>query len=315
MRDVTPVYRLGLDVGGTNLRLGVFSDLRLIEETRFEANYSAICKQHSPAQAWQKIIAVTAEAIQPLLEKYPTIQSIGIGFPGFIDPHTGILAQSPNLPGLLNVNLGHDLGARLGFNIRVENDANAAAFGEFSLLGQPAGGLLYLGLGTGVGAGLVVNGHVWAGQHGYALEAGHIIVEHQGRLCGCGNRGCVEQYASATGISKGYAELTGQTRSALEIALAAEQGDEHARAVYADAGRKLAQMLASVLKVVDVGTVLIGGGVVAAWSLMSEAFYQRLEADLIPVLRGQVVVHLSRSGDIAGMLGAALLAESTTRSA
>lgn len=308
MPEASAVYRLGLDVGGTNLRLGVFSDLVLVEETRFQANYSAICKQYPPAQAWQTILQVTAEAIQPLLDKYTGIAAIGIGFPGFIDPNTSVLAQSPNLPGLREVNLGHDLSGLLGVNVRVENDANAAAYGEYCQLGQPAGGLLYVGLGTGVGAGLVVNGQVWAGHHGYALEAGHIIVVPEGRLCGCGNQGCVEQYASATGISQAYADLTGQTRTARDIAQAADSGDIDAQTVYADAGSKLAQMLASVLKVVDVENVLIGGGVVAAWSLMSAAFHQRLEHDLIPVLRGKIKVHITRSGDVAGMLGAALLA-------
>lgn len=308
MSEANAVYRLGLDVGGTNLRLGVFSGLTLVEETRFRANYSAICKEFESALAWQTILQVTADAIRPLLDKYASIQAIGIGFPGFIDPHTGVLAQSPNLPGLRDVNLGHDLGKLLGLPVRVENDANAAAYGEFCQLSQPVGGLLYVGLGTGVGAGLVVNGGVWAGQHGYALEAGHIIVVPDGRLCGCGNQGCVEQYASATGISRAYADLTGQTMTALDIARAAESGDRHAQAVYADAGSKLAQMLASVLKVIDIENVVIGGGVVAAWPLLQAAFEQRLEHDLIPVLRGKIKVHVSSTGDIAGMLGAALLA-------
>lgn len=302
------IYRLGLDVGGTNLRLGVFSGLTLVEEARFRANYSAICKEHAPALAWQTILQVTADAIRPLLDKYGGIQAVGIGFPGFIDPQSGVLAQSPNLPGLKDVNLGHDLGKLLGLPVRVENDANAAAYGEFCQLAQPVGGLLYLGLGTGVGAGLVINGSVWTGQHGYALEAGHIIVVPDGRLCGCGNQGCVEQYASATGISRAYADLTGQAMTAQDIARAAESGDQHAQAVYADAGSKLAQMLASVLKVIDIENVVIGGGVVAAWPLMQPAFAQRLEHDLIPVLRGKIKVHVSTTGDIAGMLGAALLA-------
>lgn len=308
MAESNTALRLGLDVGGTNLRLGVFSNLTLLEETRFQANYSAICKQHPPEQAWQEILQVTAQAIQPFLEKYPELQSIGIGFPGFIDPHTGVLAQSPNLPGLLNVNLGNDLGQLLGYKVRVENDGNAAAYGEYSLRGQPTGGLLYLGLGTGVGAGLVTNGQLWAGHHGYALEAGHIIVEPDGHLCGCGNRGCVEQYASATAISKAYAKKTGQMLTSQEIAALASQGDASARSVFAFAGEKLAQMLATVLKIVDIENVVIGGGVVAAWSLLEDAFTARLEHDLIPVLRGKVSVHLSLSGDQAGILGAALLA-------
>lgn len=302
------IQRLGLDVGGTNLRLGVFADLQLLEETRFQASYSEICKQYPPEQAWQTILRVTSESIQNMLDRYPAIHAIGIGFPGFIDPETGILAQSPNLPGLLNVNLGADLSRELGRLVRVENDANAAAYGEFCQLGQPAGGLLYIGLGTGVGGGLVVDGKVWRGVHGYALEAGHLIVEPGGHVCGCGNHGCLEQYASATAIRRSYSEASGQTLDAHEIAQRAAQGDEHARQAFTVAGDRLAQGLATILNIVDVEHVVLGGGVTAAWCWMQSAFEQRLQHDLIPVLRGKIQVHISTTADNAGMLGAALLA-------
>jgi glucokinase len=309
MPESASVLRLGLDVGGTNLRLGVFSDLVLVEDTRFQANYSAICQQNAPDQAWQKILQVTAQAIVPLLEKYPAIQAIGIGFPGFINPHSGVLAQSPNFPGLLNVNLGHDLSRMLGRQVLVANDGNAAAYGEYWLLDRPAGGLLYAGLGTGIGGGLVSAGQVWAGAHGYALELGHLIVEPDGPECGCGNYGCVEQYASATAIAKNYARLSNQQLTAFEVATMAGQGDAQAQSVFQLAGAKLAQAIALTLNIVDVEHVVIGGGVVSSWPLMQEAFNQRLQTDLIHVLRDKVKIHLSSSGDNAGILGAALLAE------
>jgi glucokinase len=309
MPESASVLRLGLDVGGTNLRLGVFSDLALVEDTRFQANYSAICQQNTPDQAWQKILQVTARAIEPLLEKYPAIQAIGIGFPGFINPHSGVLAQSPNFPGLLNVNLGHDLSRMLGRQILVANDGNAAAYGEYCLLERPVGGLLYAGLGTGIGGGLVSSGQVWAGAHGYALELGHLIVEPGGPECGCGNYGCVEQYASATAIAKNYARLSNQQLTAFEVATLAGQGNAQAQSVFQLAGAKLAQAIALTLNIVDVEHVVIGGGVVSSWPLMQEAFNQRLQTDLIHVLRDKVKIHLSSSGDNAGILGAALLAE------
>ncbi|MGP1718321.1 MAG: ROK family protein [Methylophilus sp.] len=309
MAETPTVLRLGLDVGGTNLRLGVFSGLTLLEETRFQANYSAICKQDAPEQAWQKILQVTAEAIQPLLEKYPDIQAIGIGFPGFINPHTGVLAQSPNFPGLRDVNLGKNLSQILKRQVLVANDGNAAAYGEYCLLGRPAGGLLYAGLGTGIGGGLVTGGQVWAGAHGYALELGHLIVEPGGPECGCGNYGCVEQYASATAIGKSYARLTGKQLTSFDVAALATQGDTQARGVFQLAGEKLAQAIALTLNIVDVEHVVIGGGVVSSWPLMQESFTNRLQTDLIPVLRDKVKIHLSSSGDNAGILGAALLAD------
>jgi len=300
---------IGIDVGGTNLRVGVFSGLELIEETRHQANFSQFCKDHSPNEAWQKILTVTANAIQAVITKYPDVKAIGIGFPGFIDPNTQFIAQSPNLPGLNNVNLAADLSRLIGKKVIVENDANAAAYGEYCLAGKLVGGLIYLGLGTGVGGGFIDRrGKLYSGQHGVAMEVGHIIIEPNGRLCGCGNKGCMEQYASASGVAISYFNATKQQLSAHQIAELAEAGDKVAIEAYALAANALAQTLASIAKVIDVSNVVIGGGLTGAWSLMQNTFKQRMEADLIPILRGKITVKISSAHDIAGMLGAALLA-------
>ena len=301
---------IGIDVGGTNLRVGVFDGLKLIEETRHQADFSQICKENAPKQAWQKILQVLVQAVSMRLSAYADIEAIGIGFPGFIDPHTQTLAQSPNLSGLKNVNLAADLSKLVGKKVIVENDANAAAYGEYCLLNKPETGLIYFGLGTGVGGGLIHAGKVFTGFHGCAMETGHIIVEPQGRLCGCGNQGCLEQYASASGVSISYAiqNSARQKLSAQQIAELARAGDKDAQAAYNKAGEALGTALAHVLKVVDVPNVLIGGGLSESWDLMQNAFKTRLETDLIPVLRGKIKVTISKSGDQAGMLGAALLA-------
>lgn len=299
---------LGIDVGGTNLRLGVFDGLSLIKETRQQANFSDICKHNAPNEAWQKILQVLAEAISMSLTEHVDIHAIGIGFPGFIDPQTHTIAQSPNFPGLKNVNLAADLSKIVNKKIIVENDANAAAYGEYCLAGKPDGGLIYLGLGTGVGGGLIVNNKPFVGFHGCAMEVGHIIVEANGRQCGCGNKGCMEQYASASGVAISYLNASKQALTAHQIANLAEQGDKHAIAAYELAANALAQALASILKVVDVKNVLIGGGMTGAWNLMDKAFNVRLEADLIAVLRGKITVKISSANDAAGMLGAAALA-------
>ena len=301
---------IGIDVGGTNLRVGVFDGLKLIEETRHQADFSQICKENAPKQAWQKILQVLVQAVSMRLSAYADIEAIGIGFPGFIDPHTQTLAQSPNLSGLKSVNLAADLSKLVGKKVIVENDANAAAYGEYCLLNKPETGLIYFGLGTGVGGGLIHAGKVFTGFQGCAMETGHIIVEPQGRLCGCGNQGCLEQYASASGVSISYAiqNSARQKLSAQQIAELARAGDKDAQAAYNKAGEALGTALAHVLKVVDVPNVLIGGGLSESWDLMQNAFKTRLETDLIPVLRGKIKVTISKSGDRAGMLGAALLA-------
>lgn len=299
---------IGIDVGGTNLRVGVFEDHHLLQETRFQADFSEICRTHTADVAWEKIIATTATGICNVLQQFPEVQHIGIGFPGFIDPKTQTVAQSPNFPGLKNVNLAQDLAHVLQKKVIVENDALAAAYGEYCLADRPATGLIYLGLGTGLGGGFIYSGAPFAGHHGVAMEVGHIIIEPNGRLCGCGNHGCVEQYASASGVAITYQVLTDQHLTALEIAQLADAGDASALVAYQQAGDCLAQMLASVVKVLDVPNVVIGGGMAHAWHLMRGAFESRLEADLIPVLRGKLLVTPSKTGDIAGMLGASLLA-------
>lgn len=299
---------IGIDVGGTNIRLGVFEGSKLIDETRFRADFSRLCKDHAPDEAWQKILRVTANAIQSVITKHPDVQTIGIGFPGFINPQTQLISQSPNLPGIKNVNLAADLSQLIGKKVIVENDANAAAFGEYSLAGKPEGGLIYLCLGTGVGGGFVdASGKLYSGQHGVAMEVGHIIIEANGRQCGCGNKGCMEQYASASGVAISYFNATQQQLTAHKIADLAKSGDKQAIAAYDVAANALAQTLASIAKVIDVKNVVIGGGLTGAWALMQAAFNQRLEADLIPILRGKITVNISTANDTAGMLGAAML--------
>jgi len=163
-----------------------------------------------------------------------------------------------------------------------------------------------------VGGGLILNGQPFQGQHGVAMEVGHIIVQENGRRCGCGNSGCMEQYASASGVAISYFDATQQQRSAADIARLAESGNELATAAYTLAGKSLAQALAHILKVVDVSEVIIGGGMSGAWALLAPSFQQQLDQDLIPALRGAVNIRVSTMGDQAGIVGAAMLASRLT---
>jgi len=297
---------IGVDVGGTNLRVGLVDGLTVVNETRVQANFSDLCHHNPPEQAVRAIVDSLANALADAIQQHPAVAAIGLGFPGFIV--AGRVAQSPNLPGLQDVDLVTPLQQQLGLPVIVENDALAAAYGEYCLTGLQGSGLIYLGLGTGVGGGLIADGQPFPGEHGVAMEVGHIIVEPGGRPCGCGNHGCMEQYASANGVALSYLEATGHRLTAHQIAQQVATGDAAAVAAYATAGDKLAQALAHILKVVDVGTIMIGGGVSAAWHLLQPAFQQRLQADLIPVLRDKIDIRVSQAGDQAGMIGAALLA-------
>jgi glucokinase len=298
---------LGIDVGGTNIRFGVFDGNQLVDATRTEANLSQFCKDVSAESAATAVVGVLSGEITNIIKKYPNIQTVGIGFPGFIHPDSKKIIQSPNLPGLSYFDLRGELATIIDLPVTIENDANAAAYGEYCLAGKPSGGLIYLGLGTGVGGGLVVDDKLYAGQHGFAMEVGHIIIEPGGRPCGCGNKGCMEQYASASGVAISYFNATQQRLYTHQIAELADGGDKAALEAYVLAANALAQALASIVKVIDVSNVVIGGGMAEAWPLMQKTFKERLDADLIPALRGNIQLKISTAEDTAGMLGAALL--------
>ena len=306
--------QIGVDIGGTNLRVGVVDEMKLVYQHRAHADFSLLCKTHPADIAWQEIISITISALQKALHEFPQVSSVGIGFPGFIDPINGKITQSPNLPGLRDVDLATTLTHAIKRPVIVENDALAAAYGEYCLDGN-ASSMIYIGLGTGVGGGLIVGGKPFPGQHGFAMEIGHIIVEPamslngrlNGRLCGCGNYGCLEQFASASGVTLSYHLATGNILSTDKIAALAVAGDFDAVDAYNLAGASLAQALAHIAKVVDIGEVVIGGGMSLAWPLMGAACNQRLQTDLIPVLRDKLNIRISSSSDHAGIIGAALL--------
>jgi glucokinase len=301
--------RIGVDVGGTNLRAGVVQQNKVLWETRHTADFAQICRNHTPELALEQIIAELDVTIEQVRKRYSGATSVGIGFPGFIDPVSQRVSLSPNLPGLRNVDIAWPLAQRLGLPVRIENDALAAAYGEYLLAEPQPASLIYLGLGTGVGGGLIVEGRPYPGRHGVAMEVGHLIVQQGGRPCGCGNSGCLEQYASASGVAISYRELTSAALNAAQIAVLAGQGNRDALAAFRIGGEMLAIALAHVMKVVDVEEVVIGGGMSAAWPMMQPAFDTALHDALIPALRGRVRVAMSRAGDQAGMLGAACLPE------
>jgi glucokinase len=301
--------RIGVDVGGTNLRVGVVQQHKVLWETRHNADFAQICRSHAPELALEQIIAELDVTIEQARKLYPGTASVGIGFPGFIDPVSHLVSLSPNLPGLHNVDIAWPLAQRLGLPVRIENDALAAAWGEYLLADPQPASLIYLGLGTGVGGGLIVDGKPYPGQHGVAMEVGHLIVRPDGRPCGCGNRGCLEQYASASGVAISYKQLTSAALNAGQIAVLAGQGSSDALEAFRIAAEMLAAALAHILKVVDIELVVIGGGMSAAWPLMQPVFDATLHDALIPALRGRVQIAMSRAGDQAGMLGAACLPE------
>ncbi len=234
------------------------------------------------------------DAIQRMAEKYSNsvpLLGIGIGVPGIIDMQTGLLRESPNLPGWANYPVRAEIERRLKTIVILENDANVAALGEKWLgAARDSSDMAMLTLGTGVGGGLVLGGAIWRGANGMAGEFGHTTVEPEGQLCGCGNRGCLEQYASATAVVRMAREaIASNGRSALARAASSDpkfsaksiynlaiQGDEDARRIFRYVGRCLGIVLSAMVNSLNLPIYVIGGGVSSAWETFSPAIFEEL---------------------------------------
>ncbi len=307
-------YAIGVDLGGTNLRVAAFGpDGQMLEKrsdpTRIQAGREALMQ--SIAASIRSL--VDARAGEQLL-------GVGIGVPGFILLEKGIVTKSPNLPGLEDFAMRDDLGARLHCPVTLENDANAAALGEKWMgAGRGVDDLVLLTLGTGIGGGIISGGKVLHGYLGMAGELGHITVEpRDGALCGCGAQGCLEAHASATAIarlaneailagrSRYLAEMTGPL-SSHQVYVAAKAGDTAACEIFSSIGRALGQGLAMLINTFNFPLYLLSGGVLAAWDLFSPTMLEECRRRSLTFRLTDTRIEKAELGDMAGLYGAARL--------
>jgi len=301
---------LAADIGGTNMRLArVSRDGHIIKEVRKQVEFSRLNHlTHQDAEAL--ILNTIASAATDLLDE--NIAGLGIGFPGFFIGDSGVLASSPNIPQLKNFKLAEGLSQQLSIPVSAQNDALCAALGEARFgAGKGCRNLLHITLGTGVGGGLILNHAAYTGESGMAMEFGHLCVsqDEDAPLCGCGNRGCVETYASATAISSRFFAATGEKLDTKAIFERAQEGNQEARNILNSAGSYLGKAIAEAIKLLDIHTVTISGGVIGAWSMLHPAILGSLDANLIPPLKGTIQVLPSTLSDNAGLLGAAAIAK------
>ena len=303
---------IGLDVGGTNIRGGVVRpDGVIVDADRVP----------TPADAPSRLEAMVAMVRRLGARNAIGAVPVGVGAAGLVDLD-GVVRYSPNLD-WRDAPVRARLASALGVPVRVENDAAAAAWGEYRTGGgrHATGGALMLTIGTGVGGGLVVDDRLVRGASGIGGEFGHIIVTEGGPRCPCGNHGCLEAVASGSAIGRlGRDAVAGwgardsllsgaETVTGAVVTDAARQGDPLARQVLAEAGTWLGVGIASLVNALDPEIVIIGGGALDAGDLLLdpavEAYHARVIAgdhrDLPPVVRAEL-------GDDAGLIGAALLA-------
>ncbi len=307
---------VGIDVGGTKIAGGVVDEAGRILAT---------ARRESPATDTDAIER-TIEALVAELRGTFDLVAVGVGAAGFVDSTRSVVMFAPNLA-WRDEPLRADLERRIGLPVVIENDANAAAWGEFTFgAGEDVSDSLLVTLGTGVGGGIVLNGELHRGAFGVAAEIGHMRVVPDGRLCGCGNRGCWEQYASGTALVRDTRDQARQgsliARTLVDraggdieritgplITEAARDGDAFAREQLAALGRWVGEGIASLTAVLDPAVVVLGGGVSEAGDLLLDPVRAHFKANLTGRhYRPELEVRAALLGNKAGMIGAADLA-------
>ncbi len=331
MNSVKERSTIGIDLGGTNLRVGLYGP-----------RMHCLSRRSMPtrtAQGPDAVVGDMAGAVRAMLDEHRgalEVEGIGIGSPGPLNLRTGSLELLPNFPGWQGYPLRSKLADATGLPVTLDCDANAAALAEWKLgAGRTCGveSMAMITLGTGVGSGIVLNGRIWHGQVGMAGEIGHISVNPDGPPCACGGRGCLELYASAKGLIRLAAEAAASTvcspelkalvRRAngctpLEVAELAQRGDKSAQQAFERMGHYVGLGLASLANTLDLPLLVIGGGVAAAWPLFAEAMFSTLRrysyvyrlrepTQLQSVEEDRTFICPALLGESAGLLGAALL--------
>jgi len=289
--------RIGIDFGGTTIKVAAVDGGEILKSARIETETGA-----DPETVMTRIVAAVRE-----LQVKP--DTVGLAIPGHVDS-MGMIWRLPNVPGFEGVKIGETLGAKLGCEVQVENDATAAALGE-NLWGRGRGFLTFLmvTLGTGVGGGLIVNNTLVRGTHGFTGEIGHMRIDRSERAwpCGCGQVGCVEAYAGTRGLLQKYRELGGKAERIREIAEAARRREPEALAVFEHLGTTLGVMIVNVQNLLDLEAVVFSGGVSAAFDLFEPAVSQTIRQQCYAPPLGQIPLLLSQLGSRAGQVGAAYL--------
>jgi glucokinase len=307
-------YAIGVDLGGTQLRAVLIDSTGQI--LAFERTDTAV----------ELGVAGVLEQIETLIEGVAggidraLLRGVGFGAPGPIDPVEGILFSPPNLPGWSNVPLKSILQQRTGLPIRVGNDANVAALGEWRFgLGRGCQHFVYVTISTGIGGGVIAEGRLLLGRKGIAGEVGHMTIQTDGPVCGCGNLGCWEAVASGTALARFAAAALDRGRSSriLElaagapiegwhVAAAAAQGDELAGMLIHREAELIGVGLVNLLHLYAPEQIALGGGVTKSWALM-EGHVRRVVAERAMPPYRDTPIGLATLGDKVGVLGAAAL--------
>ncbi len=312
---------IGVDVGGTKVAAG-FVDRQgeIFQHIRVAMN--------SAGSAAEGLAAVTA-AIDALLKMAPesrgAVRRIGICAPGPLDPHTGVVLNPPNVPCWRNFPLAAEIARRYGGSVKVENDAKAAGLAE-ALWGAGRGyrHVFYTCIGTGIGAGILIDGRIYHGRTGAAAEAGHVTIDYHGPRCGCGKKGCIEALASGTAIGKKaraklakrkgcksmMLDLAGGDINAVTsktVARAHTAGDALANEILLETVEVLTVWLGNMVDLLEPDVMIVGGGVATMLSPLFDEIRKRLPSWCLNSRCLEIPLVAARYGEDAGIAGGAAL--------
>lgn len=321
-----PDFSIGVDLGGTNLRIAAVScEGQLLEKVSLEAN---------AARGPDSVINDMCDAIARVNSQYQRngkFLGAGIGIPGIIDLETGMVRKSANLPGWSDYPVRAEIERRLGAKVFLDNDANFAALGEKWMgAGRGVSNMAIVTLGTGIGGGIVLQDKIFHGMNGMAGEFGHVPIDWDGPPCGCGSHGCAEQYASASAVMRmareaiaagnasvlANAAAPGKEFNAATVFKLAMKGDDVSQEIYRKFGRSLGFLLAGLLNSLNLDMFVIGGGVSSAWDAFAPAMFEELRSRSLvyaatdPARGGtgkMTIIAKALLGGDAGLYGAARL--------
>jgi glucokinase len=322
-------YALGIDLGGTKTLAAV------VDITTGDV-VSSVRKRTRAEKGQEYVSQRTIELAQTALDSAnlpnsDALVAIGVGSAGQIDRRAGVVLDSPNL-GVKDMRLGDILGDRFGKSVAVGNDVEVAALGEYLRgAGQGYSNFVCIFVGTGIGSGIVQNGKLYTGLTGTAGEVGHMVIDAGGRICGCGNRGCLEAYASRTAITKAImAEIhhgrssvlaedadlqlkQGETiiRSGL-LARALSQNDALVTEIIIEAADYLGYGLGSVMNFYNPEAIILGGGVIEAVGLLFDRAVNRARHVALSSAAQKTKIIRAKLGDFSGVVGAACLGAQAT---
>lgn len=312
-------YYLGLDLGGTKILTGLA-----------DKNGKILARSRKDTEAKlgeEKIIANMVASIEEVLVKKnlqaEDIIALGIGSPGPLDAKKGIIIENSNLP-WKNVPIVEKIEAAVGIKTLLKNDANAAALGEkWFGAGKEVDNMVYITISTGVGGGAIINQELFSGVNDNACEIGHTVVDPDGPLCGCGNHGCLESFASGTAIARMAQEAAaeGKSKKMLDLAdnivedvdaaicaQAAYQGDQTAKAIFAEAAFYLGIGLANLVNIFNTEMIILGGGVMKSADLFLDKALATMRDNALPGPLEIVEIREAELGSDIGLMGAIAVA-------